>query len=153
MRIHMTKKTNSQTKKVLVTGVFDVLHTEHKTFLQKAKQLGYLLVGVESDVRVADMKGPGRPIHSQNERVKNLQALGIADEVFVLPEDFSLPEHHRNLIQSIQPDYLAVSSHTKHIDKKQKIMNEFGGSVVVVHEHNPEVSTTLLLANQIEVSN
>lgn len=148
----MTKNIDIQTKKVLVTGVFDVLHTEHKTFLEKAKELGYLIVGVESDVRVTAMKGQGRPIHSQQERVKNLEALGVADEVFILPEEFFLPEHHRSLIQSIEPDYLAVSSHTKHIDKKQKIMSECGGSVVIVHEHNPEVSTTLLLENQTDVS-
>jgi len=54
---------------VLVTGVFDIFHSEHKVFLQKAKQAGdILLVGIESDVRVTQIKGPGRPINSQQKR-------------------------------------------------------------------------------------
>ncbi len=132
----------------LVTGVFDLLHDEHRCFLKKAKDLGgKLVVGVESDVRVREIKGEGRPINSQEKRVQQLAALGLADEIFVLPEDFSSPAHHEALIAKIQPRYLAVSSHTKHLDKKQAILAKFGGEVKVVHQHNPQVSTTQLLAN------
>ncbi|GIK84506.1 MAG: hypothetical protein BroJett025_11280 [Patescibacteria group bacterium] len=135
-----------QGKKVLVTGVFDVLHEEHRNFLKKAKSLGeYLVVGIESDVRVRQIKGEGRPVNTEQLRKKNVEALAIADEVFILPEQFSKPEDHSTLIQKIRPDYLAVSSHTKHLDKKQAILEQFGGEVVVVHEYNPKISTTKLL--------
>ncbi len=131
---------------VLATGVFDILHQEHTNFLKNAKAIGdYLIVGVESDVRVRQMKGEGRPVNSQVVRVKNLLHLNIADEVFVLPEQFSKPEDHKALIQKIKPRYLAVSSHSQHLDKKQAILKEFGGEVVIVHEHNPEISTTKIL--------
>lgn len=131
---------------VLVTGVFDLLHAEHRNFLQKAKALGgKLLVGVESDVRVRALKGEGRPINSQAVRVANITALGIADEVFVLPEAFSKPEHHRTLLEQIRPNILAVSSHSPHLDKKQQLMESLGGQVVIVHQHNPAVSTTQIL--------
>ena len=133
-------------KKVLVTGVFDILHKEHIYFLKKAKSLGdYLIVAIESDVRVKQMKGEGRPINSQDKRKESLERLNLADEVFILPEEFNKPEHHKKLIKKIKPKFLAVSSHTKHLDKKQEILNEFGGEVVVVHDHNPEISTTNLL--------
>lgn len=131
---------------VLVTGVFDLLHAEHRNFLQKAKALGgKLLVGVESDVRVRALKGEGRPINSQAVRVANITALGIADEVFVLPEAFSKPEHHRTLLEQLRPNILAVSSHSPHLDKKQQLMESLGGQVVIVHQHNPSVSTTQIL--------
>ncbi|KKS79400.1 MAG: Bifunctional protein HldE, partial [Candidatus Beckwithbacteria bacterium GW2011_GWA2_43_10] len=68
--------------KVLVTGCFDVLHSEHKKFLKAAKKLGgTLLVGLETDARTRQLKGPGRPINSLRLRLKNLQQLGIADQV------------------------------------------------------------------------
>lgn len=140
------KKVISITKKVLVTGVFDVLHQEHIVFLEKAKLLGtYLIVGIESDVRVRQMKGEDRPVFSQEQRKKKLKALGIADEVFILPEQFSRSEDHLALIQKVRPDYLAVSSHTKHLDEKRAILKQCGGEVVIVHAHNPNISTTQLL--------
>jgi len=131
---------------VLATGVFDILHQEHETFLRKAKALGgKLVVGIESDVRVRELKGVGRPINNQAQRLAQLQALKIADEVFVLPEVFSKPEDHRALVQKVDATILAVSSHSPHLEKKQKLMEALGGKVVVVHEHNPAISTTKIL--------
>ncbi len=136
-------------KIVLVTGVFDLLHAEHIAFLQKARALGdALLVGLESDVRVKQIKGEGRPVHGQLVRQKQIEELGLAELVFILPDTFSTPDQHRQLIREVRPAFLAVSSHTAHLDKKSAILKEFGGEVKVVHQHNPEVSTTKLLAER-----
>ncbi len=135
------------TRVVLVTGVFDVLHQEHLVFLEKAKELGdVLVVCIESDVRVRQIKGPDRPHFSEFERKHHLDELEIADMVVILPDEFSQPLHHQTFISQIQPDFLAVSSHTAHLDKKQAIMSLHGGKVVVVHEHNPDESTSQLLS-------
>lgn len=92
---------------VLVTGVFDVLHLEHEYFLRQAKALGgRLVVGIESDLRVKKLKGPDRPINAQATRCQNLRDLGIADEVFVLPEQFNTSDDHRALLQKIKPGRL-----------------------------------------------
>ena len=92
--------------KVLVTGVFDLLHKEHIEFLKKASDLGdYLIVGIESDVRVKQMKGESRPINAQKVRKENLEKLNLANEVFILPEQFSRPEDHIKLIKKIKPEY------------------------------------------------
>lgn len=133
-------------KVILVTGVFDLIHEEHQRFLSKAKALGGLLiVGVESDARVRKIKGEGRPVNSEEQRAASLAALETVDGVFILPDKFDKPEHHQALISAIKPDYLAVSSHTKHLEAKRRILEEFGGEVAVVHEHNPAMSTTILL--------
>ncbi len=137
---------------VLATGVFDVLHEEHKLFLSKSAELArrynlYLVVGVESDVRVRAMKGRGRPINSQLLRRQKLQDLGIADAVFVLPEKFDVPDDRRALLRALAPKYLALSAHTAHREAKSAMMAEIGGEAVVVHEHNPAVSTTLLVSS------
>jgi cytidyltransferase-like protein len=133
-------------KKVLVTGVFDILHEEHVKFLKKAKSVGdFLMVGVECDLRVRKMKGEGRPVNNEEIRVKNLQDLKIADQVFVLPEKFDKSEDHLQLVKKVGTDVLAVSSHTKFIEEKRRIMNQVGGEVMIVHQHNPGVSTSGIL--------
>ena len=132
---------------VLVTGVFDILHAQHIIFLEKARAIGdVLLVGIESDARVTKMKGAGRPINTADKRRQALQKLPSVTNVFVLPEDFNKPQDHIRLIETIRPSFLAVSSHTAHLDKKRAILEAVGGRVVVVHEHEPSISTTKLLA-------
>ncbi|MFH2022549.1 MAG: adenylyltransferase/cytidyltransferase family protein, partial [Patescibacteria group bacterium] len=87
---------NQNNKVILVTGVFDLLHPEHIEFLKKSKALGgELIVGVETDERVGQMKGVGRPIQPAGQRVKQIMELGLADQVVVLPIEFDQPQHHQ----------------------------------------------------------
>lgn len=131
---------------VLATGVFDLLHDEHTLFLEKASQVGnVLIVGLESDKRVKKLKGDDRPIWNQDKRKAAVEQLPFVTAAFVLPEQFSTPEDHQQLIRAIQPNILAVSSHSPHLEAKQRIMNLVNGEVRVVHEHNPKVSTTKLV--------
>lgn len=130
-----------------MSGVFDLLHQEHTVFLHNAKQYGdILIVAVESDARVRQLKGEGRPIQTQEVRQQQLEVLADVDIAFVLPDDFSKPEQHRQIIAEVRPDVLAVSSHTAHLEKKRAIIEEVGGQLVIAHQHNPTVSTTQLLA-------
>ena len=68
-------------KKVMCFGTFDVLHEGHKFYLLEAKKLGgCLVVVVARDGTVKEVKRQ-QPLNNENERVKNLQKLGIADKV------------------------------------------------------------------------
>lgn len=132
---------------VLVTGVFDVLHQHHYHFLEQAKKQAHrLIVGIEADSRVRILKGPNRPIYPQETRRINLENLGIADQIFILPDDFSTPDAHLKLIQAIKPKVLAVSANTNHLEEKNQILNQVGGRVEIVYDHFPDASTTDLLA-------
>ncbi len=134
----------------LVTGVFDVLHAEHVNFLRKAKKLGgRLVIGIESDVRVRKLKGEGRPVNSEQDRKRAIEELGLAEEILILPEKFDSPDDHRQFLQKIQPDVLAVSSHTPNQSEKSRLMSELGGRLVVVYDHNPAVSTTQILQEKM----
>ena len=131
---------------VLVTGVFDVLHFEHKKFLKKAKKLGdVLIIGVESDFRVKSIKGSQRPANSQDARVENLLKLFLTDNIFILPDNFSRSEDHLELIKTIMPKYLAVSAHTAHLNEKRKIMSMVDGELAIIHQQNPEISSTKII--------
>jgi cytidyltransferase-like protein len=132
--------------KVLVTGVFDCLHQEHLNFLNKAKALGdILMIGLETDSRVKKIKGHTRPVNNQESRVKNLEKLNIANKVFLMPEDFSEASQHYEFIKEIEPDILAVSSHTPNLKQKEIIMKKIKGRLVVVMKQNPEMSSTKII--------
>jgi glycerol-3-phosphate cytidylyltransferase len=63
-------------------GVFDLLHEGHLNLLRRARKLcDYLVVGIQADEEVVKMKP--RPILNTQERVRQMEAIGIADEVIV----------------------------------------------------------------------
>lgn len=131
-------------KIVLATGFFDLLHSEHIAFLQKAKAVGdILIVGVESDVRARKVKGEGRPVESQVDRCQKV--VEYADYVIALGDDFDNQQAYDKLVATVRPDIYAVSSHTSYLENKEKLVKKYGGKLIVVHEWNPAVSTTQIL--------
>jgi rfaE bifunctional protein nucleotidyltransferase chain/domain len=72
---------------VWTNGCFDLVHPGHVRSLQAAKGLGdVLIVGLNSDDSVRQLKGPGRPVLSQLERAEVLSALACVDCVVIFPE-------------------------------------------------------------------
>jgi len=90
-------------KKVVFTnGCFDILHYGHVKLLNDAKKLGDLLiVGINSDASIRRLKGPGRPVNSQEERALILASLIFVDYVGIFNE--MTP---RNIIAALKPDVL-----------------------------------------------
>ena len=63
-------------KIIFVNGCFDVLHPGHIQLFEYARSLGdYLIVAIDSDKKVGEMKGSDRPIFSQEDRAKTLEAI------------------------------------------------------------------------------
>lgn len=136
----------NKVKIVLVTGVFDLLHREHKKFLRKAKENGGILfVGVEKNERVKKLKGKNRPVWGLKKRMKDLTSLPVVDYVFALPRKFDKKIDHEKLIFLLKPDLLAVSSNTPFLEEKKFLLQKFGGKVKVVLKFNPDISTTKIL--------
>ena len=146
-----TKKSKSAKKKaVLVTGCFDVLHRAHINFLKQAKKQGdILLVGLETDKRVKELKGKNRPINNWAKRADNLNKIKEISYIFPLSEDLGKKEIQEMLITQLKPDVLAVSSHTPNIDRKKYIVQKYGGRLKIVFSHNPHFSTTKILGKII----
>ena len=93
----------SQGKVVVFTnGCFDLLHPGHVRYLKEARALGdTLIVALNSDRAVCELKGPGRPILNQSERAEVIGALACVDYVTIF-DDVS----PREVIASILPDVL-----------------------------------------------
>jgi rfaE bifunctional protein nucleotidyltransferase chain/domain len=74
-------------KIVLANGCFDILHVGHVRYLEGARRLGdALVVAINSDRSVRALKGPGRPILNEQERVALVSALRCVDHVVVFDE-------------------------------------------------------------------
>ena len=82
------EKLRSAEKKIVATnGCFDLLHVGHVRYLQAARALGDLLiVGLNGDHSVHELKGAGRPITTQSDRAEILAALECVDLVTIFPE-------------------------------------------------------------------
>lgn len=141
----LADKLHQDNKKiVLATGFFDLLHSEHINFLHAAKAAGdVLIVAVESDERARILKGEGRPVETQALRLSKLAP--FADYLISLGADFNNPQVFESLIAAVKPTHLAVSSHTAHQDKKANLVEKYGGTLKIVHTHNPQVSTTNII--------
>ncbi len=144
LAVKQLRKTGA--KIILATGCFDILHFSHRQFLKKAKEQGdILIVGLESDQRVFKLKGIGRPINKWEKRAKALAELKAVDFIFPLPDDLHKAVVQKKIIGRIRPDLLAVSSHTKHLENKKKIMEKYKGRLMIVLTFDPRFSTTKIL--------
>jgi FAD synthetase len=94
-------------KKVLVGGVFNIVHLGHVFFLKKAKDMGdYLIVVIANDKTARRTKRYA--VHSQNERKKNIEKLGIADKVLIGDEsDFM------KVVRKEKPDIIVLGHDQK----------------------------------------
>jgi D-beta-D-heptose 7-phosphate kinase/D-beta-D-heptose 1-phosphate adenosyltransferase len=71
-------------KKIIVNGTFDVIHPGHLALLNYARSLGdFLVVAIDADDRVKQLKGPKRPINNQDERKLLLENLKAVDQVVI----------------------------------------------------------------------
>jgi len=126
---------------VFTNGVFDLLHVGHVRYLAQARALGdALLVAINSDRSVRELKGPGRPVFDQNERAEILAALKHVDYVTVF-DDVS----PRGLIRKLLPDVLVKGGDYQLDEIHGREEVEAAGGRVVSLPFVPGASTTSLL--------
>ncbi len=116
-------------KITLANGCFDLLHVGHVRYLKAARALGgKLIVAVNSDESVRNLKGSGRPLMPAEERAEILAALSAVDAVVI----FSEPDV-RPLIREIAPDVQAKGTdYTAGSVPERDTVVECGGRVEIV---------------------
>ena len=142
---------DSQTKEiaskgiVLAGGCFDLIHPGHLEFLKRSKQLGKTFVLLlESDENIKRKKGEDRPLNNQIVRAKNISKLGIVDYIILLKNPDS-SQYYYNLVKSIQPDIIAVTTPDPLIEAKKEQAEMVGGKVVEVMKRDENYSTSKLV--------
>lgn len=130
-----------QSKKIVFTnGCFDLLHLGHIDYLSKAKDLGDILViGLNTDKSVREIKGDTRPITDENSRAMILASLSFVDAVVYFNEDTPY-----ELIKFVRPDVLVKGSDYKEDDiVGHDIVKAKGGRVHTL-DFLPNYSTSLI---------
>ena len=124
---------------VFTNGCFDILHIGHIDYLQKSKELGdILVVGINSDTSVKRLKGPERPINSEDDRALIIAALNFVDHVVIFDEDTPL-----NCIELLKPNII-----TKGGDwEESKVIGREIVDQVVLLPYSEGKSTTNIIKN------
>jgi D-beta-D-heptose 7-phosphate kinase/D-beta-D-heptose 1-phosphate adenosyltransferase len=127
---------------VFTNGCFDLLHIGHVRLLEEASALGdVLVVAVNADAGVRQLKGPTRPIIAEDDRAALVAALGCVDYVLI----FDDPTPHR-LLEAIRPDVLVKGgTYTRDEVVGCESVESYGGRVCVTSRVDG-VSTTQILA-------
>jgi D-beta-D-heptose 7-phosphate kinase/D-beta-D-heptose 1-phosphate adenosyltransferase len=114
---------------VFTNGCFDLLHPGHVHLLHRARELGRrLVVGLNADISVERLKGPGRPILNERDRAAILGALDCVDLVVLFNED--TPER---LISRLKPDVLVKGADYRPDQVVgREIVESYGGSVRLI---------------------
>lgn len=135
---------------VLTSGTFDLFHIGHAQYLEKAKELGdVLIVGVDNDARVKKRKGPDRPVVPEHERIGTISHIRHAD-VITLKYDTD-PSNH--LIQVVQPDVLVISKSTKHREDDLKLKEQYCGEVVLLEPQSTTSTSAKLRLMHVNGAN
>ena len=96
--------------KIWINGCFDVLHHGHFQLIAHAKSLGdTLTIGIDSDRRVKESKGDGRPFHNQKQRIYNLFQISGVNGIVVFDTDKELSD----AIKEYQPDIFVIGEEYK----------------------------------------
>jgi D-glycero-beta-D-manno-heptose 1-phosphate adenylyltransferase len=129
---------------VLTNGVFDLLHTGHLYYLQRARSLGdALFVALNSDESVRALKGPLRPVQTETERAYALGATWFVDGIVIFRQPRLTPE-----IEALQPDvYGKAGDYTlEKLDPGERAALEAAGARIEFLPFLPGFSTTNLIA-------
>ena len=125
--------------KVMVNGTFDILHRGHLMMLQYAKSLGdHLLVAIDTDRRVKELKGDTRPINNQDDRRYMLESLKCVNTVYF----FDSKEELIDIMKEYQPDVYVKGSDWK---KDKPSTAEQYCEQVIYYDRVDDYSTTKLI--------
>ncbi len=141
----LTKKLNewrAENKSVVFTnGCFDLLHDGHLDLLEFcAKQGDILIIGLNSDASVYELKGPDRPINSAAFRARILASLEYSDGICIFEEQTPI-----ELIRIIKPDVLVKGGdYTKEQVVGAQLVEASGGEIVLFPITEGKSSTNII---------
>lgn len=128
---------------VLTNGVFDLLHTGHLFYLQQARALGdSLIIALNADASVRALKGPTRPVQTEEQRAYALGALSCVDAITIFRQP-RLTEEIRALAPEV---YCKAGDYTlDKLDPGERAMLESVGAEIRFLPFLPGFSTTALI--------
>lgn len=130
---------------VFCSGCYDILQSGHAVFFNQCRQFGDLLVvGVGRDTVIAQLKGPGRPVNPQNNRVYLVAAMHDVDyAVLNDPEITGGKIDFKDILEKLRPDVFVLNEDDSGVAEKSSICREVGAEIrFVKREVPPELEPT-----------
>lgn len=126
---------------VFTNGCFDIIHAGHVRYLSEAKKLGdCLIVGLNSDRSVQELKGPTRPLNHQEDRAEVVAALAAVDYVVIFDERTA-----ESLVNEVKPDiYVKGGDYRIQDIPEAKIVASNGGKTILIPEVPGRSSTNII---------
>jgi len=113
---------------VFITGCFDILHVGHIHFLKEAKKLGnIIMVGLNSDNSVRELKGNHRPIIPECDRAEILAALSFVDYVVIFDEPTAV-----EILKKLKPNIYVDDDLRAHKTPEAETVIKYGGRLEAV---------------------
>ncbi len=140
------EKLKNENKTIVFTnGCFDILHVGHVRYLKESAKYGdILIVGLNSDSSVKELKGESRPINNENDRAEILSALYFVDYIVIFNEN--TPE---NLLDEIKPDiYTKGADYTIETLPEAKTVLKNGGKVEFINLVEGKSTTNIIKKTQ-----
>lgn len=122
-----------------MNGCFDILHYGHFRMIEYAASLGTLIIGIDTDMRVKEMKGVDRPFHNMVERMFNLRSIKGVTTVVTFDTDEELIRQ----LKLFKPDIFVIGSDYK---DKSIIGSEYAKEILYF-DRIDSFSTTKILEN------
>jgi rfaE bifunctional protein nucleotidyltransferase chain/domain len=128
-------------KIALANGCFDLLHVGHIRYLKGAKEnADILIVGLNSDKSVRELKGEGRPCITERERMMMMAAIEYVDYVTLFDE-----ARMDNLLLALKPDFHAKGTdYTEQSVPEKDIVASYGGRVIITGDPKEHSSTDII---------
>lgn len=126
---------------ILANGCFDLFHAGHVRYLSGAKELGgFLVVAINSDRQVRELKGPNRPFITAAERAEIVSGFRFVDLVTIFDEP-----NVEAIIAAICPDFHAKGTDytTESVPERETVI-KYGGQVAIVGDPKDHSSTELI---------
>jgi D-glycero-beta-D-manno-heptose 1-phosphate adenylyltransferase len=128
---------------ILANGCFDLLHVGHVRYLSGAKELGgFLVVAINSDRQVRELKGANRPFINADERAEIVSGFRFVDLVTIFDEP-----NVEEIIAAIRPDFHAKGTdYTADSVPERETVIKYGGTVAIVGDPKDHSSSELISA-------
>lgn len=138
------REKNKGKRIVLANGCFDLIHVGHIRYLKEAKAKGdILLVALNSDSSVHKLKGKGRPILNEEERVEIISSFYFVDYITIFEES-----NVENILLTLKPHVHAKGSdYTKETVPERKTVLSYGGEIAITG--GPKVKNTTEISRKI----
>jgi cytidyltransferase-like protein len=148
------RETNSDKKIVFCTGCYDILQSGHAVFFNQCREFGdILVVGVGRDEIISVLKGPGRPINPENNRVYLIAAMKDVDYAVLNDKELHGDKiDFRGVMENLRPDYFILNDDDGGIDEKRELCEAVGTELKFVSRIVPpelEATSTSRIIDKI----